>query len=77
MKHRIVVTVSGTPGSGKTVVQRIIAETLSRQFTNVEVEWGIDGEPQRDANQHDKLVAILSDRPIQIIACPLSRINIE
>jgi hypothetical protein len=45
--NEIQVVVLGRTGSGKTVVQGLIAAALSQDFDNIEINWGPDGNPGR------------------------------
>lgn len=45
--NEIQVVVLGRTGSGKTVVQGLIAAALSKDFDNIEINWGPDGNPGR------------------------------
>ena len=47
---KITITVFGVPGSGKTMIQQWIAEQLSQKFKRVDIDWGIDGNPDRDSD---------------------------
>ena len=46
---KITITISGVTGSGKTMIQQYIAEQLSQKFKQVNIDWGIDGNPDRDS----------------------------
>ena len=45
--NKITITVSGSAGSGKTAIQQWLAEQLSTKFNQVDIDWGMDGNPQR------------------------------
>ena len=46
--NKITITISGPAGSGKTAIQQWLAEQLSTKFKQVDINWGLDGNPQRD-----------------------------
>jgi len=45
MKRQVNITVSGSAGTGKSTIMRIIEDALSAQGMYPTIDWGIDGRP--------------------------------
>ena len=74
MTNNITITVSGPAGSGKTAIQQWIAEQLSHKFNQVEIDWGIDGNPNRELDSiEDCLTAIADKTQIKILTQQIKR----
>lgn len=58
--NNIHIVVKGTTGSGKTAIQQWIAEQLATKFANVDIEWGVDGDPCRTATDVDTVLENIS-----------------
>ena len=58
---KITITISGVTGSGKTMIQQYIAEQLSQKFKLVNIDWGIDGNPDRDSEILERFMNDSSD----------------
>lgn len=65
MMNKITITISGPTGSGKTTIQQWIAEQLSTKFKQVDIDWGLDGNPQRNSASLENCLHAISDK-IQI-----------
>ena len=58
--NNIHIIVKGATGSGKTAIQQWLAEQLATKFANVDIEWGVDGDPRRTATEVDTILENIS-----------------
>lgn len=56
LKATVQITVAGRPKSGKSTIISAVARRLEDLGVEVEIKWGIDGEP-RSHKQDDELLA--------------------
>lgn len=60
--NKITITISGPAGSGKTAIQQWLTEQLSTKFKQVDINWGLDGNPQRDPASLENCLHTIADR---------------
>ena len=75
MNKGVTVTVSGLPNSGKTAIQVFIVNALKQRFSNVEIDWCPDGDPNRTDEQYEHIADKLCDMPIKVVTQNLSRFS--
>ena len=64
--EQLKITISGTTASGKTTIQEYIAQLLGERFSNVTIDYGVDGDPNRSEDVREKCVTNLVNRGTKI-----------
>lgn len=76
-KTTVKIAVAGRPKSGKSTILSLIARFLESSGVEVEIKWGIDGEPRTHKQDDEllarKLAAVMAGTKVVIVEQQLPR----